>query len=81
MRVIKRKTYHNFMRVMKMILAKGYDAAEAEKITHRIFDQYESHPYGLSVLRLVDMIVMKGEAKCKCTTGKLQKPEKKEVTD
>lgn len=81
MRLIKRKTYHNFMRVMRMIQAKGYDATEAEKMTHRIFDQYESHPYGLSVLRLVNMIVMKGEARCKCTTGKLQKPEKKEVTD
>ena len=61
MRPIKNKTYHNFMRVMRMIQSKGYDAFEAERMTHRIFDQYESHPNGLSVLRLVDMIVMKGE--------------------
>lgn len=61
MRTIKKKTYHNFMRVMRMIQAKGYDASEAERMTHRIFDQYEAYPYGLSVLALVDMIVMKGE--------------------
>lgn len=61
MRAIKRKTYHNFMRVMRMIQSKGYDASEADRMTHRIFDQYESHPNGLSVLRLVDMIVTKGE--------------------
>lgn len=61
MRPIKRKTYHNFMRVMRMIQSKGYDASEADRMTHRIFDQYESHPNGLSVLRLVDMIVTKGE--------------------
>lgn len=59
MRAIKRKTYHNFMRVMRMIQAKGYDASEAERMTHRIFNQYESYPDGLSVLALVDMIVMK----------------------
>lgn len=61
MRPIKTKTYNNFMRVVRMIQSKGYDASEAERMTHRIFDQYESHPNGLSVLRLVDMIVMKGE--------------------
>ena len=61
MRAIMRKTYYNFMRVMRMLQAKGYDAAEAERMTHRIFDQYESYPDGLSVLVLVDMIVMKGE--------------------
>ena len=61
MRAIMRKTYYNFMRVMRMLQAKGYDAAEAERMTHRIFDQYESYPDGLSVLAIVDMIVMKGE--------------------
>ena len=61
MRTIKKKTYHNFMRVMRMIQDKGYDASEAERMTHRIFDQYESYPDGLSVLALVDTIVMKGE--------------------
>ncbi len=61
MRAIKRKTYYNFMRVMRMIQAKGYDTSEAERMTHGIFDQYESHPNGLSVLRLVDMIIEKEE--------------------
>lgn len=50
MRAIKRKTYHNFMRVMRMIQSKGYDASEAERMTHRIFQQYEAYPNGLSVL-------------------------------
>lgn len=59
MRAIKKKTYYNFMRVMRMIQAKGYDASEAERMTHRIFDQYEAYPDGLSVLALVDMIVTK----------------------
>lgn len=57
MRAIKRKTYHNFMRVMRMIQAKGYDAEEAERMTHRIFEQYDAHPDGLSVLAMVEMIV------------------------
>lgn len=59
MRAIKNKTYYNFIRVMRMIQAKGYDATEAERMTHRIFEQYEAYPDGLSVLALVDMIVMK----------------------
>lgn len=59
MRPIKRRTYHNFLRVWNMIRAKGYDADEAEKITRRIFDQYEAYPAGLSVLAQVDMIVDK----------------------
>lgn len=56
MRPIKNKTYHNFMRVMRMIMAKGYDAKESERITHRIFDQYESYPEGLSILAMVEKI-------------------------
>ena len=56
MRAIKTRTYYNFLRVMRMIEAKGYDAQEAERVTRRIFDQYEAFPQGLSVLALVNMI-------------------------
>lgn len=61
MRNIKRKTYNNFMLVMKHIQNKGYDSTEAEKITHNIFNQFENNPMGLSVNQLVDMIVPKEE--------------------
>lgn len=57
MKEIKRKTYYNFMRVVRMIEAKGYDFQESTKTAHRIFEQYESCPAGLSVLQLVGMIV------------------------
>lgn len=40
-----------------MIQSKGYDASEAERMTHRIFEQYESYPLGLTVLQMVDMVV------------------------
>ena len=47
MRNIKRKTYNNFMLVMKHIQNKGYDFNEAEKITHNIFNQFENNFYYL----------------------------------
>ena len=59
MRTIREKTYNNFMYVMKQVQSKGYDFCEAEQMTHRIFDQVESCPEGLSVMRLVEMIVEK----------------------
>lgn len=59
MRTIRKKTYNNFMYVMNQIQKKGYDFCEAEQMTHRIFDQVESFPEGLSVMRLVEMIVAK----------------------
>lgn len=59
MRTIKNKTYHNFMYVMKQIQNKGYGFTEAEQMTHRIFDQREAYPDGLSVAQLIEMIVEK----------------------
>ena len=57
---IKRKTYRNFMYIMKKIQGKGYDKTEAEKITHRIFDEW--NPAGMSIIARADMIVSKGGA-------------------
>lgn len=57
MRAIKSRTYHNFLRVMRMIEAKGYDEKESERLTRKIFDQYEMYPLGLSILAMVDMII------------------------
>ena len=59
MKTIKNKTYHNFMYVMKQIQNKGYSFDEAEKMTHRIFNQFEACPEGLSVMQLIGMIVAK----------------------
>ena len=56
MRAIKTKTYNNFMRVVKMIETKGYSFDESVKTAHRIFDQYEAYPQGLSILALVNMV-------------------------
>lgn len=39
---MKNKTYRNFMRVMKMLAAKGYDAAESENLTRKVFDNVEA---------------------------------------
>ncbi len=55
MKKIKNKTYANFMYVLKRIEAKGYDRAEAEKITHQLFDQL--NPKGISMNAMIDQIV------------------------
>ena len=39
---MKNKTYRNFLRVMKMLAAKGYDAAESEDLTRKVFDNVEA---------------------------------------
>ena len=72
MKPIRKKTYYNFMRVMRMIEAKGYDAEESERLTHRIFDDYEACPEGLSILKRVDMIQ---------PNEKLPAPRKKRVQE
>lgn len=61
MRPIKNRTYYNFMRVVKLIEAKGYEFQEAATMARRIFDDYEIYPEGLSVLARVDMIVRRCE--------------------
>lgn len=55
-RAIKTRTYNNFMRVLRAVMAKGYDRETAETITRRIFDQYEANPRGLSVWGLFDLV-------------------------
>ena len=39
---MKNKTYRNFMRVMKMLSAKGYDAAESENLARIVFDNVKA---------------------------------------
>ena len=57
MRTIKNRTYNNFMRIMRLIISKGYTRQTAEEITHRIFDEYEANPAGLPILSKVAQIV------------------------
>lgn len=59
MKPIKNLTYHNFMRVAKMISAKGYDEETSYRLAHRIFD--EANPNGMSILDMVDRILPKEE--------------------
>ena len=57
MRPIKKRTYYNMMRIIRMIQDKGYDFDTARDLAHRIFNQYEFNPRGLPILSLVDMII------------------------
>ena len=57
MKAIKNRTYNNFMRVMRLIISKGYTRQTAEEITRRIFDEYETNPAGLPILSKVAQIV------------------------
>lgn len=59
MKTIKRKTYNNFMYILKLIMAKGYNKTEAEEITHRIFEQY--NPNGLSIIEIANRTMTKQE--------------------
>lgn len=61
MKQIKKRTYYNFMRVVRLLEAKGYDQKEAGEITRLIFDEYEAAPKGLTVLQRVDRILSKAE--------------------
>lgn len=55
MRPIKNKTYHNMMRVIRMIEAKGYGFDTACDIARRIFDEF--NPNGLPILEMVARIL------------------------
>ena len=57
MRPIKNKTYHNFLRVARMIEAKGYDFKTACELAHKVFDNYEQNQRRLPILFLVEMII------------------------
>lgn len=61
MKKIKNKTYNNFIYIMKQIQKKGYTAAEAEKLTHGIFDAYTANPNGISIETRLNRIISKDE--------------------
>ena len=57
MREIKNRTYYNFMRVMKVIRAKGYEHEEAAQIVRNIFNEFEACPTGMGVLARAELIL------------------------
>ena len=59
MKIIKNKTYANFMYVLKQIEAKGYDRTEAEKITNGLFANL--NPVGKSMERMIDEVLTYAE--------------------
>ena len=40
--MMKRKTYNNVMKGIKIIQKKGYDFQEASEIVMKVFDEYEN---------------------------------------
>lgn len=56
---MKRKTYNNVMKAIKMIIAKGYTKEEAEKMAIRIFDEHENGQ--MQIEFYIDKIISKAE--------------------
>ena len=64
MKVIKNKTYRNFLIIKNRIIKeKHYDEKEASKLTHRVFDNYElDKGYGNNSIEFfIDRILTKEE--------------------
>lgn len=53
---IKKRTYRNFMLVMKEIIAKGYDHDTAWNITNHLFEEIEYNPKGMSIKQRIGYI-------------------------
>lgn len=63
---MKRKTYNNVMKAIKLIQKKGYSFNEASEIVLKCFDNAEANPNGCSVEYYLDKIVTKEEwSQCK----------------
>lgn len=58
-RPIKNRTYNNFMRGVKIVMAKGYDEQTATDIVRRQFDTMEADKNGMPLQWYLDKIVKK----------------------
>lgn len=56
---IKNMTYKNFITIMKKIQNKGYNKAEAEKITRNLFAQF--NPLGTPIEVMANRVLTKEE--------------------
>lgn len=53
---IKKRTYRNFMLVMKEVMSRGYDHDTAWEITNNLFCEIEYNPNGLSIKQRLEYI-------------------------
>lgn len=56
---MKRKTYNNVMRAIKMIQKKGYDFDESSKIALKIFDEHANG--AMPIEWFIDKVITKEE--------------------
>lgn len=61
MKIIKRKTYHNFLIIRnKLMNEKGYDPRTAEQLTHNLFETLSVNP-GRTAEEIYNHILSKEE--------------------
>lgn len=62
LKTMKNKTYRNFIIVKnKLMKEKGYDKDEAAKLTHMVFDNFESDHGFHNIQFWYDMILSKAD--------------------
>lgn len=58
---MKKRTYNNMIKAVKLIENKGYNREEANEIAIQCFDDMEQTKNGMSVEWFIQKIVNKGE--------------------
>ena len=58
---MKRKTYNNVLKAVKLIQKKGYEEKESLEIAIKLFDELEMMNNGMSIEWLIDKIANKEE--------------------
>ena len=58
---MKKRTYNNMIKAVKLIENKGYDRKEANEIAIKCFDNMEQTKNGMPVEWFIQKIVNKGE--------------------
>ena len=58
---MKRKTYHNVIKAMKLISAKGYSLDESSQIALQCFDNMAQNKNGMPVEWYIEKIAVKQE--------------------
>lgn len=56
---MKKKTYCNFLKAMKIVESKGYNKEEAESICHKVFDEHQDGAF--TIEHWLDQIITKAE--------------------
>ena len=59
MKRIKNLTYHNLMRIVKMIMEKGYDETEAVVLAQKKFQDF--NPNGMPIEEMISRMLTKEE--------------------